>query len=242
MAIEKAPEPHVPHGYNVKRPSEASILWRIAPYTDLVDRNGKYSLTVHDYIETPYDEYGIIDKRTLLKRALGSVAGEYHWDGSHVDTHHLLWPRRAYKPDNLITPLSEITTEFRESPSLKLILPRDLHMYLHGATEIPKMPDLDVMEQYNLEQRQVSRLFEAVRYNNLDDLCYEHADKEMLRYALLLERLDRMEDGHVGLMPDRELLANLPLAESRQILRHLARSLGISACKACQRTFFAHTP
>lgn len=237
--MEQPPEPHVPHGYRVRRASEQSILWKIAPYTDRVDRNSDHSLSVHDYVEIPYDEYGVIDRKEFLTRLVGSVASDYHWDGSKMNTHHLVWPRRVYRPYDIDTPYTKITGEFRENPSLKIILPVDLHMYLHGVTEIPNMPDLDVMDQRNLEQRQVSSLFEAVRYDNLEDLSYEHLDKEMFRYALLLERLDHMEDGHVGLMPDREMLAALPLAESRQLLRHLARPIGFSACKACQQVFFA---
>lgn len=104
------------------------------------------------------------------------------------------------------------------------------------------MPDLGVMEQYVFEQDQVSKLYGVVRYGGLSNVPLGPAEKELFRRKLLVEKLNHMEDGHLGFMPDREMLKEIPLAEARQILRHKAVPLGISACNACQKVFFADTP
>ena len=234
----RPPEPSPPTPYTLRNASERSLLWRLADYTDLVERNNSHSITVNEYIETPYDEYGIIDRKLLFKRLLGSVASEYHWNGSFVGPHHLIWPRRAYSPAGTRTPSTKITSDFRESPSLKVTLPRELHDWLHYITPMPTMPDLDVMEQYILEQEQVSKLYGIVRYGGLSDVSFDPAKKELFRHAMMLDKLKTMEDGQVGLMPNREMLSQVPLAEARQILRHLALPLGISARRSCQQVFF----
>lgn len=235
--------PPVPTSYRTGPHQERSLLWRLADHTDLLERGPNGVMIVREFIDTPYDEYGIIDRKELFRRLLGSVASHYHWEGSFAGPHHLMWPKAAYSPPNVPNAVASIATCFRGSPSLKVILPRQLHDYLHRITQPPTVPAVDVMRQYALEQQQVSRLYATVNtrsYREQTNLSPQQ--KEELRRDGLLRKLETMEDGQLGLMPDRNLLAALPLAEARQLLRHRARSLGISAHRAAQRVFFADEP
>lgn len=232
-------EPSMSTPYTIRHAPDSSLLWRIAEYTDLIERSDNHSVTVRDYVETPYNEFGIIDKQELFSRLLGSVASEYHWDGSFAGPHHLYWPRKHFNYPSVPRSREEVTARFRGSTSLKIILPRELHDYLHRITQLPDMPDFEVMEQYVLEQEQVHKLYNTVRFSSLEKIDASFDIKELIRYHSILEKLSTMEDGHVGLMPSRETLALAPVAESRQILRRLAQPMGISAHRACQKAFFS---
>ena len=189
-------------------------------------------------IETPYDEFGIVDKRALLSSVMGSVAAGYIWTGSYTGPHHIMWPRNAYQA---ISPksLRPTATHFRGNPSLKVILPRQLHDYLHVVTEPPLMPDSDVMRQYTHEQHNVHRLYDTIRYHgalHLEHLSHER--KEQIRWSTMLAKLDTLDDGILGLMPDKEELANAGIARARQVLRSIARVQGLSNDLSCQDAFF----
>lgn len=226
--------------YTIRNASDHSLLWRLAEHTDIITRNDNRSVTVQEYIETPYTEHGIVDKQELFRRLLGSVATDYHWEGSFAGPHHLMWPRTAYCYPAVSHQRAETTAHYRGCPSLKVILPRELHDFTHRVTEPPQVPDLDVMEQYLREQEQVRRLYATIYHANLADHDMTIEQKEALRMESFLRKLDAMEDGYVGLMPDKELLVAQPLSESRALLRHRALPLGISAHRACQKTFFTH--
>jgi hypothetical protein len=226
-------------GYETRSNQENTLLWTLADHTDLIQRGANGTVRVLDIIDTPYGDHDIIDRKKLFSRILGSVASEYHWEGSYEGPHHLMWPRRFYYSPVVRKRESDEAARYRGSPSLKVILPRQLHDYLHRITLPPVPPSLEVMRQYNLEQEQVNRLYNTVSlksYSLATDLTFE--EKEMLRRESLLRKLEVMEDGQVGLMPDIATLAELPVAEIRQRLRHLARPLGISAHRAARRVFF----
>jgi len=214
-------------------------MWRLAEYSDLLQRGDKHSVRVTDHIETPYDEYGVIDRRELFHRILGSVASEYHWQGSFAGPHHLMWPRHDYNIPGATEIDTQITSTFRSSATLRVILPRELHDYLHRVTTPPAMPGEDVMRQYNVEQDQITHLYDTIRYGSYATLPLDDQQKETLRHERFLKKLDTMQDAQVGLMPDREALAAMTLPEARHVLRHLAMPLGISARHACSETFFA---
>lgn len=223
-------------------------MWRLADYSDLIQRNNNHTITVLDQVETLYDPNGIIDRRALLRDVMGSVATEYHWGGmytgQYAGPHHLMWPRRNYLRPWDASINATTAAQYRSSPTLQVILPRELHDYLHRVTEPPTMPAMDVMEQYNLEQSQVSILFSVISHASFRKLSLTDTEREALRLRVFHDRLNSMQEGSLGLMPDIATLASQPLIESRQQLRHLARPLGISASKACQQVFFAgpHTP
>lgn len=224
--------------YTTHRQDRTSLLWQIAEYTDQIRRNNNGTVTVMELIETPYDEFGLLNKQLLIQRVLGVVAGAYHWEGSFAGPHHFMWPREAYHYPAVAKNKASVINHFRECPSNKIWIHRQPHDVLHRLTPEPEMPDYDVMEQYNLEQDQVSRLYGLVRYDSLKELHLGLEEKELRRHQLMIDRLERYEDGYLGLMPSRELLASVPIAQARQILRHKAQPLGISADKDCEKVFY----
>jgi hypothetical protein len=213
------------------------LFTRLLDYTDTIEQVGTQVRT-REYIETPYKEHGIIDKQELLRRVMGSVSAEYYWGGSYAGPHHLMWPRKFYEGQGLGT-RRKIPMHFRSSQTLRVILPRDLHDYLHKVTEPPLAPDSDVMEQYYREQEQILHLYSVVRYHGLKDSPMTHEQKEHYRLLRLHEELEKLEEGQVGLLPDTELLASLSLHDARQILRSLARVQGLSNDSDCQMAFFS---
>ena len=63
--------------------SGARLLVRLASYTDHIELQGG-RVVVRSMVETPYNEFGIVDVRELFRRVLGSVASDYHWEGSYT--------------------------------------------------------------------------------------------------------------------------------------------------------------
>lgn len=221
-------------------PQATRLFTRLLGYTDTIEQVGAHIRT-REYIETPYDEFGIVDKKELLRSVMGSVSTEFYWGGSYEGPHHLMWPRRFYEGDGLSL-RKKIPMHFRSSQTLRVILPRDLHDYLHKVTEPPIAPPLDVMEQYYREQAQVLHLYSIVRYHGLKDSPMTHDAKERFRLARLHDELAELEDGVLGVLPNREHLAALPLHEARQALRALARVQGLSNDESCKAAFFDSLP
>lgn len=181
-------------------------------------RRGETRARVDEYIEIPYNQHEIVDRRQLVNRIIGSVAVGYSWqNGSNV--HHVYWPARWYSRTN--DPAHNvIAEEFREAPSLKYSLPEQMHDYLHFTTQPPKTQVLDVMEQYNREQRQVSQLHQVfVDYANLN--IHEPNKRDYRKcWSRLLDLLDKMEDGHLGLMLSCEEIAAMKPENAFMYLRH----------------------
>lgn len=217
-----------PNVYLTQRLPETSLLWRLADYTSILERLPNNIMAVTSMIETPYTEYGIIDRKELFRRLLGSVASEYTWQGDYGGAHHLMWPRARYRRPHVLASHEATTMHFRGSPSLKVDLPRELHDYLHRVTEPPVAPPLEVMHQYNLEQLQIHRLYSTIKLTS-----YKHVDLplealERLRADGLERKLGEMEDGQIGLMPTRELLAAMSLEEARVFLYNRSHPLDIT--------------
>lgn len=222
-----------------KRVDGSSLLWRLADYTDLVKRGSDGTAKVIERIETPYNEFGIVDRKTLFRRLLGSIASDYRWQGHYEGPHHLMWSRTDYRLPNVHPAQVETFSRFRGSPTLKVRLPRELHDWLHRVTEPPTPPSLDVMRQYVHEQGQVHRLYNTVslsRYN-FEGLSFE--EKEKLRHDGLLRKLEEMSDGELGIMPEKERLAAMGLIAARRLLRHRTHPLGLSGSATCQKVFFS---
>ena len=214
--------------------SGARLLVRLASYTDHIELQGG-RVVVRSMVETPYNEFGIVDVRELFRRVLGSVASDYHWEGSYTGPHHVMWPKDNYRRSGANHP----AMLFRGCATLRIILPRVLHDYTHRITDPPTLPTPDVMQQYYREQCQVQRLYETVRFHGLHDIDYmSHKEKEALRLERFREKLDKMEDGSLGVMPDRAVLAAMTLHEARQTVRSIARVRGLSNDRACRAAFF----
>lgn len=224
-----------------KQPTSARsgrLFARLAEHTDYLTHTTA-GFQLREYIETPYDEYGIIDKRELFRRLLGSVSADFYWGGSYEGPHHLLWPRSYYSGGGA-RPEQSLSERFRGAPSLRVILRRDLHDWLHEATLPPQIPSRDVMWHHDHEQSQILRLYDTIRHRSLSKIHgMSHEQKEDYRLRRFHELLDEMDDGQVGLMPQREMLARMPLVEARAVIRSLARVQGLSNDPSCQRAFFA---
>lgn len=211
------------------------LFERIAQRTDRLEVRGS-RVHIREYIETPYDEYGIIDKRALFARIMGSVA-RFDWEGSYEGPHHIMWPRDFYSGKGY-GKKHAIPAQFRGCQSLKVILHRDLHDYTHKITEPPELPSIDVMEQYWREQLEVNHLYSLIRHHGLGDFAMTHEQKEAYRQSRFIEELSKVEEGYVGLLPNLEELAAMPFTEARQVIRSLARIQGLSNARSCQSAFF----
>ncbi|MGK2896166.1 MAG: hypothetical protein ACSLEY_00990 [Candidatus Saccharimonadales bacterium] len=212
----------------------------LATHSELLNRrNGQ--LIVLDKLETPVDEYGIPQPHLLIKDVLGSVAISRVWTGGY-DVHHVAWPEAAYHRYNDETE-SLTGSYFRGAAALKVRLPRQLHNYIHAVTEPSPMPSEDVMQQWIKEQRQVSRLYDTVSRKNLSDATdLSEEQREKYRFNNYRQKLDTMEDGELGLMPNREQLASIDIDQARRILRAIAKVRGFSNSRRQQRVFLAGTP
>ncbi len=220
-------------------PSCEQSLMPLVEKTDLlhIGPTGKIQMT--DLLETPLDEYGIPNRVELLRMVLGTLSVSHIWAGEY-DLHHAAWPGEQYR--RLEDGNYGVGARYRGSGSLKVRLPRQLHNYVHKITAEPPMPPLEIMRQYALEHGQVNRLYDTVKltsyveYPKLDSL--PHEDKEALRQKTLHRKLKVMQEGQLGIMPQREQLLSMELNEARGVLRGIARAKGISNSRRSQRSFF----
>lgn len=192
-----------------------------------------------DKIKTPIDTYGVPNRILLMRKVLGSVAMRHIWTGDY-DLHHVAWPRAAYA-ESADGP--ELGIDYRNAPSLRITMPRQLHDYIHLVTTETAPPSTDVMRQYSLEHGQVGRLYDTVKSYKTDEEIEKFGFSEAVSMAARLDsyhrKIELMQDGEIGIMPDREYLYNLDILEARRVLRSIARSNGFSNAKQSQRAFFA---
>lgn len=203
--------------------------------SDLLDRrNGQ--LVVTDKLQVPISEHGIPLPRELIEQVLASVAVRHHWTG-HYDVHHVAWPEAEYKRINKETG-SVLGGQYRGTAALKIRLPRQLHNYIHTVTEPPAIPDADVMEQWVREKWQVDRLYDTVSLKSMSEFDMPETEREKYRFSNFQQKLEDMEDGHLGLMPEREDLAAMEITQARRALRAIARVQGFTNNRLRQPRFF----
>jgi hypothetical protein len=82
--------PKIADGY-VCSAKSARLLTRLADHSDYIHVVGN-RVVVEKMIDTPYNEYGIVDTRELFRRVLGAVSADYYWRGSYEGPHHIMWP------------------------------------------------------------------------------------------------------------------------------------------------------
>lgn len=206
--------------------------------SELLDRRNS-QLVVTEKIPVPVSEHGIPLPREMIEHVLATIATRHIWTG-HYDVHHVAWPEQEYKRINKET-ASYLGGQYRGTAALKIRLPRQLHNYIHAVTEPPVMPDTDVMDQWVHEKRQVERLYDTVSLKSMAELNLPQEELEGYRFSNFHQKLEKMEDGHLGLMPERERLLSMELADARQALRAIARVQGFSNGKRRQRQFFSLT-
>jgi hypothetical protein len=127
---------------------------------------------------------------------------------------------------------------YRGAAALKVRMPRPLHNYIHAVTEPPSTPDLDTMRQWTLEQRQVDRLYDTVSKGNMANMRIPEEQREKYRFSNFHKKLDEMDDGYLGLMPEKEYLTTITIDEARRTLHALARVRRIANSRSSQTRFF----
>lgn len=201
-------------------PLDASALLR-------VDASGRVRAT--ELLDMPLTEHGIPDPAGYLELLSGTLSAEYEPPAT-TNVHHLAYPKADYRQEGR----DGVPGLFRDSPSLMVSIPVQLHTYGHWIMRHPPQPSRAVMEQWVREQQQVDQLYSlgqaaisATRW--LDSLRGEGAmhrrtaerylAERAVSQGMFLDYLDKCQDAQVGLMPSREGLA----AKS---LRGATRELG----------------
>ncbi len=197
-------------------------------------------IEVSDKIDTPLDEFEVPDRVELMKRVMGSLSSRHIWTGDY-DLHHVAWPRMNYA-HYVDSEGERFGTRYRNAPSLRITMPRQLHEYVHAVTLVPKVPSPDVMRQYALEHGQVGSLYDTIKSYKTDEEIERFGFPKEAGVCARLdsyhEKIEAMEPGVIGIMPDKEYLYNLEIDSARRVLRSIARANGISNSRHAIRAFF----
>ena len=227
-------------GERLVLPCNDQSLAPLVEISPLLKFDARGRVRASDKIEVPLDEFGIPRRVELMRQVLATLETAHHWTGGY-DVHHLAWERDNYR--HIILDGELIGASYRGCSSLKIIIPRQLHNYIHLVSEMPPVPEIEIMRQYALEHNQVYRLHDTisldsyVAFPELDRL--PHEAKEELRLQSFQRKLVDMEDGKLNVMPDRAELLDLDLKAARQTLRAIARTQGFSNKRSSQRSFFS---
>lgn len=156
-------------------------MWLYDPY-----RNGQ--------LETPTDEYGLVDLDKLVTMVKQTVRPEFSWQSTYNDIHHLQWFARNYPAlDENNTPVNP--NEFRELVSRKAYIPRVFHNWIHQVTLPPPVPSDEVMKHSIDAQRVALQLYRTARLaTKLTRMSQiparkriERLDEEYINYSLYIE-------------------------------------------------------
>jgi len=200
-------------------------------YSSLLRISERGRVVATEKLKTPTDAFGIPNAFLYIAQ-LGATLDPAYEPPAKTNVHHLIHPKALYHRNG---PQS-IQYKFRESPSLMVRMPEQMHNYGHWVVENAKMVAMDKMTQYVKEQEQINRLFKigrAVISNPrwLEGMfgdgqqSYRTAEEYFAKQpneAMFFDTLDQMEDGQVGLMPDRDDLADLGLHGATRYLGVLA--------------------
>lgn len=110
-------------------------------------------------LQTPVDEYGLVDRRRLIETVKQTVHPDYRWPTKVLSIHHLYWHGAWYG----FPSAPERAASFRDMNVNKILVPRVFENWVHLLTLPPDMPDGDIME-YQLESVGVQKnLFKSIR-------------------------------------------------------------------------------
>lgn len=146
------------------------------------------------YLETPTDQYGLVDLDKLVTLIKESVSTEFSWESPFNDVHHLQWYGRNY-PVTTGENDSVNMNEFRELVSRKAFFPRVFHNRTHQITLPPPVPTVEVMKHSIDAQRVALLLFRTARLaTKLTRMAHipekkliERLDQEYMNYSLYVE-------------------------------------------------------
>jgi hypothetical protein len=223
--------------------SDSTPAWSHLPPVDasvLLKVNKKGAIKAVEKLPTPVDEFGIPDGKTALELALSTLDAGHQFPRRY-NRHHLVYPRVQYHEH---TSGSEIPKLFRESKFLIWHYPQQLHNYWHEIYEDPIEPDFDVMYECVREQSEIDMLFcvgqTAIQLHRMrfadetDDITRRQLRMNALRdsrqcKAIFYDLLHSYPQSQIGILPDRQQLADMPFGNAIRALGTLAGSRSLDA-------------
>lgn len=114
------------------------------------------------YLETPTDQYGLVDLDKLVTLVKGTVSPEFSWESPFNDIHHLQWYGRNYPvtigEDDIVN-----MNEFRELINRKAFISRVFHNRTHQVTLPAPVPSKEVMIHSIRAERTALQLYRTAR-------------------------------------------------------------------------------
>jgi hypothetical protein len=118
-----------------------------APILKEYGRLGLTAFTKEYGMKTPTDGRGFVDYGALLGYVDSLVKKDFIWS-SRMDIHHLQWESHRYNPVEFADEEDPtIPQRFREIPFHKLLIPRQMHEFIHVVTLPPELPEFDEMKK-----------------------------------------------------------------------------------------------
>mgnify|MGYP007051657688 CR=1 FL=1 len=180
LVADSKPDPRAPHN-DLPPVEHAPILedyWRL----------GERKFREKHAVETKTDERGFVDHVWLLEYIDSLVDEEYLWPHAK-DIHHLQWTGEEYEPYHFQdTPDPTVPNTFREIAFHKLLIPCQMHKFLHKVTLPPRPPDYEVMKKRVDAHAIAVSLFQAAE--RVISIERQHERLE------LMERHDPRKHGH----------------------------------------------
>lgn len=234
-----APWSHLP-------PPEASTVI-------LRSETGKFYVPSKWKLETPVTERNIPVPSKILQLACETLAANYVFpplkiEGSQkqYNDHHTAYPASHYYRHRSG---SKIPGRYRESGSLIMRVPIQMHNYIHALFEPPPAVEMDAMEQWVKEQHSVNTLFDLgqrairlsrSRYDGEIDDSLRHSLQKNDRInsgiyqAIFYHELEATDNGELGLLPNIEKLKNV---QFEQAVRELGTRAGSQSVNYSRHTY-----
>lgn len=201
-----------------------------------VNKEGR--VRTYDKVPAPYNKHGLPDPQLYLNTLAETLDTAYVPPGQ-TNVHHLVYPRKQYHQYGT----ESVQYRFREMTGLMMSISTQVHNYGHFVMEDYRMPAFDVMQQAVEENAQIVRLFKIGRAVITSDRwlyemrqegaqMYRTAERYERHYApteaLFYDYLDSCSDSQVGIMPDRQSLADMGFEAATRSLGALAATRSLS--------------
>lgn len=208
------------HLYRPKNP-----LRNVVPHAEslYIDRSGSVRIHDKDRMKVPVDTHGLPRREKLVNILLGSVASEFVWSTAEYDIHHIAWPHANYRlSDELFDATPRV---WRERGINLLDVSRQLHDYIHLATQPFGPPAMDVMVQEELELSGRSKLLAISQLSSEERQNGEIDERrEQRRREIYLDTLPQVAETQLGRVHTIAQLAMFTPAEARV---EIAQNIGV---------------
>ena len=208
------------HLYRPKNP-----LRNVVPHAEslYIDRSGSVRIHDKDRMKVPVDTHGLPRREKLVNILLGSVASEFVWSTAEYDIHHIAWPHANYRlSDELFDATPRV---WRERGINLLDVSRQLHDYIHLATQPFSPPAMDVMVQEELELSGRSKLLAISQLSSEERQNGEIDERrEQRRREIYLDTLPQVAETQLGRVHTIAQLAMFTPAEARV---EIAQNIGV---------------